>query len=375
MNMAAKGREKIREIYVNAGGGYKVTVGAGLIDKCGELLRPVLAGDTVTLVTDTNVAPLYLKRVSSSLANAGFRVVSYAIQAGEASKNMVVITSLLEFFADSGLSRSDAVVSLGGGVVGDIAGFAAGVYMRGVAFVQIPTTLLASVDASVGGKTGVDLSAGKNLAGVFHQPRGVICDVSCLETLPQDVFADGVAEVIKTGILSGAELFSLCESRIDKSENLIDIIEKCVQYKAKIVEEDEREGGLRKLLNLGHTVGHAIERLSGYTILHGHAVARGIAVISRAAAALGYLGEDVLRRIISALEVNGLPTTTEYAAAELAAAAISDKKRKGGTITLVMPRGIGDCALVDYPVDELEGIFSLGLSGAGTNACDGTGAL
>lgn len=371
MDMAATERE----IYVNAGGGYKVTVGAGLIDRCGELLRSVLMGDTVMLVTDTNVAPLYLKRATSSLANASFRVVPYTIPAGETSKNMAVITSLLEFFADTGLSRGDAVISLGGGVVGDTAGFAAGVYMRGVAFAQIPTTLLASVDASVGGKTGVDLSAGKNLAGVFHQPRSVICDVSCLDTLPPDAFADGVAEAIKTGILSGEELFSLCESRIDKSENLIDIIEKCIIYKAKIVEEDEREGGRRKLLNLGHTVGHAIERLSSYTTSHGHAVAVGIAVISRAAAALGYLGKAEMQRIISALEANALPTKAEYTAVGLAAAATSDKKRKGGIMTLVMPRGIGDCALIDYPADELEGIFSLGLSGAGTNACDGTGAL
>ncbi|MGI6195320.1 MAG: 3-dehydroquinate synthase [Eubacteriales bacterium] len=364
-----------REIYVNTGGGYKVTVGAGLIDRCGELLRPVLTGDTVMLITDTSVAPLYLKRATSSLTNAGFRVVPYVIPAGETSKNMAVITSLLELFANSGLTRSDAVVSLGGGVVGDTAGFAAGVYMRGVAFVQIPTTLLASVDASVGGKTGVDLSAGKNLAGVFHQPKTVLCDVLCLDTLPSEVFADGVAEVIKTGILSGEELFSHCESRIDKSDNIISIIEKCVIYKAKIVEEDERDSGRRKLLNLGHTVGHAIERLSGYTTSHGYAVARGIAVISRAAAALGQLGATELDRIISALEANSLPTTTEYTATELAAAATSDKKRKGGTLTLVMPRGIGDCVLIDYPVDELEGIFSLGLGGESTSAGTSTGAL
>ena len=253
-----------------------------------------------------------------------------------------------------------SLVIVGGGVVGDLAGFAAATILRGVDFVQIPTTLLAQVDSSVGGKVAIDLHAGKNLAGAFCQPAAVICDTDCLKTLPPDVFADGAAEAVKTGVLSDEALFALFEDgtlTADPGE----VIARCVAYKAGVVERDEKEQGERKLLNLGHTVGHAIEKCSGYVIPHGHAVAAGLAVIARAAEALGWTEESLAARITACLSKNGLPTGTDYSAEALAEAALSDKKRAGGDITLVVPRKIGHCELRKVPVADLLPIIRAGL--------------
>ena len=241
-----------------------------------------------------------------------------------------------------------------------MAGFAAAVYLRGIRYVQLPTTLLAAVDSSVGGKTAVDLTAGKNLAGAFCQPAAVICDTDCLKTLPPDVFADGAAEAVKTGVLSDEALFALFEDgtlTADPGE----VIARCVAYKAGVVERDEKEQGERKLLNLGHTVGHAIEKCSGYVIPRGHAVAAGLAVIARAAEALGWTEESLAARITACLSKNGLPTGTDYSAEALAEAALSDKKRAGGDITLVVPRKIGHCELRKVPVADLLPIIRAGL--------------
>ncbi len=350
------------EINVPAGSsrGYPVTIGRGLTGNCAELLAPVFSGKKIAVITDSNVAPLYMERVRASLERAGFIVIEYVFPAGEGSKNLSTLSDILEFLADNRLSRSDALVALGGGVVGDIAGFAAGCYMRGIKYSQIPTTLLACVDSSVGGKTAADLRAGKNLAGLFYPPQAVIIDPDCLSTLPDEVLSDGVAEVIKTGILDGEDLFSLAE-RGNIRENADEIIKKCVMYKAKIVAADEFERGERKLLNLGHTVGHAVETLSGYKVSHGHAVAIGTAIITRAAVKLGRCSDEVCARILAALRACGLPTATDFSADALADAAISDKKRSGDSITLVLPRGIGDCKLFETPVEELRGIIKPGL--------------
>ena len=269
---------------------------------------------------------------------------------------------MLEFFAEQRLTRKDAIIALGGGVTGDMAGFAAGCYLRGVRYVQIPTTLLAAVDSSVGGKTAVDLAAGKNLAGLFHQPTLVICDTDTFETLSPDEFANGSAEAIKTGILDDDTLFSLFETG-DVHQDISSIVEQCVSYKARIVEADETETGERKLLNLGHTAGHAIERCSDFTMPHGHAVAIGLCIIARAAERLGWAKEPIARRIETALARNGLPTRTEFSPEALAEAALSDKKRAGGNITLVIPKKIGDCALMELPVDRLIDVFRAGMEG------------
>ena len=274
--------DSIRTIPVRVRPPYDVRIGSGLLGRCGDYLAALLGQRRIAVLADDTVASLYLDTVTAALEDAGFAVCSHIFPSGEGRKNLSTLTELLEFLASEHLTRTDCVAALGGGVTGDMAGFAAAVYLRGIRYVQLPTTLLAAVDSSVGGKTAVDLTAGKNLAGAFCQPAAVICDTDCLKTLPPDVFADGAAEAVKTGVLSDEALFALFEDgtlTADPGE----VIARCVAYKAGVVERDEKEQGERKLLNLGHTVGHAIEKCSGYVIPHGHAVAAGLAVIARAA--------------------------------------------------------------------------------------------
>ena len=349
-----------RVIPVRVREGYNVVIGRGLLEESGSLLRAALGDCRLALVTDSNVADLYLERVLTSLRAAGYAVNPFVFAAGEQNKNMQTLADVLEFFAAERLTRTDCVLALGGGVTGDMAGFAAGCYLRGIRYVQMPTTLLSAVDSSVGGKTAVDLAPGKNLAGLFHQPSLVLCDTNCLNTLPQSEFANGAAEAIKTGILEGEALFSLLESG-GAREQIDEIIARCVAFKARVVEQDETETGLRKTLNLGHTAAHAIELCSGYTIPHGHAVAVGLAIIARAAEALGWTEENIAARVEAALVKNGLPITTDFSPEALANAALSDKKRAGGQMTLVVPRGIGDCILMDIPVEQLERVFRAGM--------------
>ncbi len=358
----------IQTIHVRTDPEYDVVIGPGLLQECGARLKEVLPLCHMAVVTDSNVAPLYLERVESSLGRAGFQVSAYVFPAGEGSKDFDTLSDILEFLAREQLTRVDCVAALGGGVTGDMAGLAAAIYLRGVKYVQLPTTLLSAVDSSVGGKTAIDLKAGKNLAGAFLQPSAVLCDTDCLETLPPDVFADGAAEAIKTAVLSDAALFNSME---DGGSMMVDpaaIIAECVKYKAGVVERDEKEQGERKLLNLGHTIGHAIEKCSDFTIPHGHAVAAGLAIMARASKRLGWMPEDGINawtadRICSTLHLTGLPISTEYSVEALAQAALSDKKRAGDTITIVVPREIGACELKKIHVSELEPIIRAGLEG------------
>ncbi len=354
--------DSIRTIPVGVAPAYEVSIGPGLLETCGQRLKPLLGECRVAVITDSTVAPLYLETVLQSLEQAGFATCSHVFPAGEGHKTLSTLSDLLEFLASQHLTRTDCVAALGGGVTGDMAGFAAAVYLRGIRCVQLPTTLLAAVDSSVGGKTAVDLTAGKNLAGAFSQPAAVLCDTDCLKSLPADVFADGAAEAIKTGVLCDETLFALFEDgtlTADPGE----VIARCIAYKAGVVERDEKELGERKLLNLGHTVGHAIEKCSGFTIPHGHAVAAGLAIMARAAETLGWTEEPLAGRIAACLERNGLPTGTDYTAEALARAALSDKKRAGDTITVVVPRRIGECELKKLPVRELPGLIAAGLEG------------
>ena len=345
------------------GRSYDILIERGLLDQAGEHCRAVLPrASRLFVVTDSTVGPLYLKRTTPSLEAAGFETAICEIPAGEASKCAGELSRLWECMMDFGLTRTDAVIALGGGVVGDLAGFAAATYLRGVRCVQLPTTLLSAVDSSVGGKTAIDLKAGKNLAGAFLQPAAVLCDTDCLASLPAAVFADGAAEAIKTGVLSDESLFTLFEDGSLTTAPAA-VIARCVAYKAGVVERDEREQGERRLLNLGHTVGHAIEKCSSYAIPHGHAVAAGLAVIARSAEALGWTEEPIAARIAACLAKNGLPTGTEYGAAELAHAASADKKRAGGDITLVIPKKIGVCELKKVPVEQLLPVIAAGLEG------------
>ncbi|MBR1673256.1 MAG: 3-dehydroquinate synthase [Fretibacterium sp.] len=350
----------MRTQRVNVGKGYDVKIGKGLLTQCGGEVAGVLGPCSIAVVTDANVGGLYLERCLTSFEEAGIRATAFTFPAGEGAKTLSTLSDILEALASSGLTRADGVVALGGGVTGDMAGFAAGCYMRGVRFVQLPTTLLAAVDSSVGGKTAVDLRAGKNLAGLFHQPSLVLCDTDCLNTLPEAEYQCGLAEALKTGVLSGEGLFRLFEEGTAR-QYTEEIIAHCVEYKAGVVERDEKERGERKLLNLGHTVGHAIELCSGYTILHGLAVAAGLAVIARASARLGWSAPATALRIEGALKKSSLPITTNYSPSELSKAALSDKKREMNNITLAIPCEIGACALRTVGVGELEGIIAAGL--------------
>ena len=351
--------QAIQTVPIRVQPSYEAAIGPGLLSQCGPRLRNLLGPCRAAVISDTTVSALYLPRVQQSLEQAGFTVSAWSFPAGERQKTLQTLSEALEFLAREELTRSDCVVALGGGVVGDLAGFAAGCYLRGIPCVQLPTTLLAAVDSSVGGKTGVDLAAGKNLAGLFVQPAAVLFDTECLATLPPAVYADGAAEAVKTGVLAGGELAALLEGD-GLTADPAGVIARCVSYKAAVVERDPREAGERKLLNLGHTVGHAIELCSAYAIPHGHAVAAGLAIIARAAEALGWTAEPVAGRITAVLERYGLPVGTEYAPGALARAAASDKKRRGDTITLAVPRAFGGCILKTLPLSELESVIAAG---------------
>ena len=348
----------MKTIAVTASKRYDVIVGREVLNEAGAVIAEAAGGQVAAIVTDGNVAMLYAEKLNISLVNNGYRVVQYLIPHGESNKNANTFLSLLDFFAEQRLSRNDVVVALGGGVVGDIAGFAAACYMRGVRFVQVPTTLLAMVDSSVGGKTAINLDRGKNLAGAFYQPDAVICDVSLLSTLSDAVFRDGCAEVIKYGIIADADLFESLKCPLDTQ--LEDIIARCITIKRDIVVEDEFDNGVRKLLNFGHTVGHAIELLSEYRTTHGNAVAAGMAIVTRAAARMGICEPHTLYDLLHMLHEYELPVNTTYKANTLANACLSDKKRDGGHFHMAVPEKIGKCIIKKISINELEPFIRLG---------------
>ena len=330
----------MQEVTVHASRDYRILIGTGLLPRLGQEAARCVKGRKVCIVSETNVYPHHGAAAEESLKSAGFTVVSYVFSAGESSKNGQNYLTLLNFLAENQLTRADLLIALGGGVVGDLCGFAAATYLRGVAFIQVPTTLLAAVDSSVGGKTAIDLPAGKNLAGAFYQPSLVLCDTNTLSTLPDEIFRDGCAEVIKYGILYDRNFFDYLRSTgvsFDREK----VIRRCVELKRDVVAEDEFDTGARMKLNLGHTVGHGIEAKSQFAVSHGKAVAIGTAIVSRAAAKCGMLSQADANAIVDILNAYGLPTTTEYSAEELAHFMLSDKKRSGGTMNLIIPREIG----------------------------------
>lgn len=334
---------------------YNILIGRGLLASAGAEIAKRIRPCRAAVITDTTVKRLYAEGVEDSLRAAGFAPIRYAFPAGEASKRIGTLSDVLEFLAEQEITRQDIIVALGGGVVGDLAGFAAAVYQRGIRFIQIPTTFLAAVDSSVGGKTAIDLCAGKNMAGAFYQPHLVLCDVDTLESLPPAVFADGTAETLKYGVIGDAALFARV-AQGDFRADLEEIIETCVKMKRDIVQEDEFDTGVRQLLNLGHTLGHAIEKQSGFSLSHGHAVAIGLHLIAKAAEQRGMAAAGLAETIRRALVQNGLPTEAPYGAAEIAAGVLMDKKRRGGEISFVFPCGIGQCEIVKIPVGEVRAL-------------------
>lgn len=309
---------------------------------------------TVALVTDSNVDRLYgdaaVRRLEES---SGLRVERVVFPAGEKSKTLETYAELVRGFAALGLTRSDFAVALGGGVVGDLTGFAAATYMRGIGVVQVPTTLLAMVDSSIGGKTGVDIPEGKNLVGAFHMPAQVVRDAAFLETLPERELKNGFAEMIKTAVLFDPELFAALSPRPGLSA-LAPLVERCARWKEKIVAEDFREGGRRKLLNLGHTFGHAIESASEFRLSHGEAVAVGMRIVGRGVPEIGAILDEYCFPQVS--DVFGPPLSLTPCG--LRGYLANDKKRSGDAISLVVPKAIGKCEIRDVPVAELESWLS-----------------
>lgn len=329
---------------------YNIQVGNGLLVRLGEFCRQIKLGERCVVITDSNVGPRYAEAAVRALRQGGFVPKVVSIPAGESSKSLKVAGECYEQLAAHHLERRSFVVALGGGVVGDLAGFVAATYLRGLAFVQVPTTLLAQVDSSVGGKVGVNLKAGKNLVGAFHQPRLVLCDLDTLATLPDREYRSGLAEVIKYGVIRDAELFGRLEREMDDllarlPARLGPVIARCCSLKSEVVGEDEKEGGVRAILNFGHTVGHALEAISGYAeYLHGEAISIGQVAAGHLSARLAEFPERDLDRMRRLLSRAGLPVSLRLAPRQrerLFEAMRLDKKVSGGEIQFVVAERLG----------------------------------
>ncbi|MBO7155835.1 MAG: 3-dehydroquinate synthase [Clostridia bacterium] len=346
----------MKTIKVNASKNYEVLIGSELIKDTGTLVKRVLDASKIMVISDDIVVSLYGEIVRDSLLDAGYEVDFFVIENGEKSKSLPVYAAILEYLADNAYTRTDAIVALGGGVVGDLAGFVAATYLRGISFVQIPTTLLAQIDSSVGGKTAIDLPSGKNLVGAFWQPSLVIADVATLNSLSDKEIENGLGELIKYGVLLGGEAYELISAGINE-DNLERLIELSVAYKRDIVEADEKENGVRTLLNLGHTIAHGIEKLSDYTFTHGKAVALGLWAVAKAQYNKGLLSKMDYKKIEELYDYYGIETTLPYSIADLVKVACIDKKATGKNIKLVVPEGIGNCKIVTIALDQLEEYF------------------
>lgn len=345
----------MKTIHINASKSYDVLIGYNLLDNIGQQLSHALNKVCkIAIISDTNVFPIYGSVVSNSLMNSGFQVVNFTFPAGESSKTATTYLEILNFLAESQLTRTDAVLALGGGVTGDMTGFVAATYLRGIQYIQVPTTLLAMVDSSVGGKTAIDLPTGKNLVGAFYQPSLVICDLGTLDTLPKSVFCDGCAEVIKYGVLYDEILFAHLETEglaFDREA----VISRCVELKRNVVADDEFDNGTRQKLNLGHTVGHGIEAQSNFTITHGQAVSIGMSIIAKSCC------KTIYNRLVNVLKKFQLPTTTDFSAKQLSANALFDKKRSGCMVNLIIPTRIGECVIQPTEISALESLIEEGL--------------
>ncbi len=332
----------MKSLKVNAGRGYDILIEKGILSSCGEYIKDVSTADTVCIVSDTNVFPLYGETVKNSLEKAGYNVIYYIFNAGEEAKTTETVINIVEFLAENGLTRNDLIVALGGGVTGDMAGFAAAIYLRGIDFVQLPTSLLSQVDSSVGGKTAVDLPQGKNLCGAFLQPVIVLIDTAALDTLSPHYFADGMAEAIKMGCIKSKSLFETIENGDAKSV-IDDIIYECVSLKAQVVERDEKEHGERALLNFGHTAGHAIEKLNSFKdVSHGEAVGMGMVLICKAGEANGLTKPGCAERIEKVLKKFNLSGEDKHSVSEIVSAMNADKKRTGDSIKFIFIKDIGE---------------------------------
>lgn len=349
----------MKTITVNTASSYHVFIGSDLISQIPDFLSVKVPGQKVVIISDSNVWPLYGDVIESQLTQVGYNASHYVFAAGEAQKVAATYLDIIEYLASLPFSRSDLLIALGGGVVGDLTGFVAATFLRGVSYVQIPTSLLAMVDASVGGKTAIDLMAGKNLIGAIYQPEMVICDISLLATLPQDVFRDGCAEIIKYGILYDDALFSHLE-RTGHTFDAEYVVSRCIDLKQNVVSADEFDRGERQKLNLGHTIGHGFEAKSNYQITHGESVALGLSIIAKAAQSIGYCSSETTDRIQDILCQFGFSLEIPYEADDICPYILSDKKRVGNTVNLILPKNIGYCVIVPFDVDKIPAIIKAG---------------
>ena len=347
----------MKTITIHTGEPYRVLVGHNLIGSCGQLVKTLFPGNRVLLITDSNVGPLYAERTLSTLRSAGLTAQAYPVPAGEGAKSLSVAEGLYTFLIEHGYTRGDLLLALGGGVVTDLTGFVAATYQRGVAFAGIATSLLAQVDASVGGKTAVNIPAGKNLVGCFWQPKLVLCDLDTLSTLPEREFSGGMAEVIKYGAIQSEELFQRCAAGVGPGD-MEEVVSACVELKNQVVSVDERDMGARAVLNFGHTLGHGIEKLGGFSLhSHGESVAMGMVLASDAFERMGDTAPGTTARLVSCLSRYGLPTQCPYPIHEVLQECTKDKKRTGDSINFVVVPKIGTAKTKLVPIDALNAYF------------------
>lgn len=341
----------MQRIPISTGAPYEVLVGQQLLEQAGTLIEHVVSFQKAVIVTDDKVAPLYLEKVLSSFSDQ-YHIEVFVLPNGESSKCETELFRLFSFLCEKGLTRTDLLIALGGGVVGDLCGFAASCYLRGIPFVQIPTTLLAQVDSSVGGKTAIDLPQGKNLVGTFYQPKLVLCDTDTLKTLEPADFAGGMAEVIKYGCIADRALFDTLHEPLT-DERLVHIISRCIEIKAQVVAVDEHDTGLRMMLNFGHTIGHAVEKYHHYTdYTHGEAVAIGMVKILTLAAAAGYCPASFADEVEALCKLHHLPTVCDVPEEVLFAVCGLDKKNAGDTIRIILLKTIGEASIVPMKHDR-----------------------
>lgn len=348
----------MQTIRVRASKEYDVIIGQNVLSSLGEKVKELFGDTRVCIVSDSKVAEHYADSAKKILAEEKIPSEVFTFPHGEKSKSPEVLFELLEFLASKHFSRNDVIVALGGGVTGDLSGLAAAMYMRGMHLVMVPTSLLAMVDSSVGGKTAVNLKSGKNLAGVFNQPELVLCDLKTLLTLPSENFADGLAEIIKYGVIADKELFETVKNG-EFAENIESVIARCVTIKSEIVHEDEFDTGRRNLLNFGHTLAHSIEKMSEYKISHGHAVAMGMLIISEIAWKRGISKERCQDEIIDAFLENNLPLSCPYSNSSLFFATENDKKCSSGRISIIVPEEIGNCKIMNIALAEFKELLEL----------------
>lgn len=348
---------------------YDLTIEKDSLSRAGSYVKPLLRGEKAVVITDENVDRHYGDTVVDSLAKEGIVVSKLVIPPGEASKNIDRAMDIYRFLLEEGVSRKDMIVALGGGVVGDLSGYCAATYLRGIDFFQIPTSLLAQIDSSIGGKVAIDLPYGKNLVGAFHQPRGVLIDESVLATLEEKFFIDGMAEAIKYGAIFSEEFFAYMEQEQFKLEevragkSMEKLIYECCNFKRIVVEEDEKEAGRRALLNFGHTIGHGIEKVENYVgHSHGEAVAIGMCLIAAAGESLGVTKEGTYERLMRLVEATGLPGRMPNGiTVEVAEAMGFDKKAQGSGIKLIMLSEIGKSFIMEEQKDNLMNIIERGM--------------